>query len=86
MFIDFLSSVHYDPIQARNLRFVELKFSCFSLGHARDVKVFTCFADGWNGESLSEVSDPQDEDSESSVVNFLPTLGDAGGRLLQTCD
>lgn len=38
------------------------------------------------GESLSEVSLPQLEDSESSVVNLREALGDEGGCLLQTCD
>lgn len=38
------------------------------------------------GESLSEVSLPQLEDSESSVVNLREALGDEGGCLLHTCD
>lgn len=38
------------------------------------------------GDSRSDVSEPHDEDSDSSVVNFRPTRGDAGGRRLHTCD
>lgn len=44
----------------------------------------TCLPWG-NGERRSEVSEPQEEDSDSSVVNFRPTLGEAGGRRLHTC-
>lgn len=43
-----------------------------------------CFPGG-KGESLSEVSEPHEDDSESSVVNLRPTLGEAGGRRLHTC-
>ena len=35
--------------------------------------------------SLSEVSEPAEEDSESSAANFRPTRGEAGGRRPHTC-